>query len=54
MPKPLKRKKDKVPKLTEAEYVQYISALKGEDGARGQIQPRPATQEMKIDERHQP
>lgn len=29
-----KTKKDKVPKLTEEEYVKYISALKGEESVR--------------------
>ena len=31
MSKMMKSKKDKVPKLTEAEYAQYISALKNTD-----------------------
>ena len=33
MRKPLKNKKDKVPKITEAEYTEYISHLR-EEGER--------------------
>lgn len=34
MSKRLKTKKEKVPKLTEEEYVQYISTLKGMEETR--------------------
>lgn len=34
MSRKLKSKKEKVPKLTEEEYVKYITSLKGEDERR--------------------
>ncbi len=52
MSKTLKSKKDKVPKLTEEEYVKYISALKEGDNQRGQsqMQTASATPEKKQEE----
>lgn len=38
MSRRLKSKKDKVPKLTEEEYVKYITALKGEDERRVNVE----------------
>ncbi len=32
MTKPLKQKKNKVPRITEAEYTAYVTALKGGEG----------------------
>ena len=32
MSKRLKNKKDKVPKITEDEYANYLSSLRGQDG----------------------
>ena len=39
MSKRLKSKKDKVPKITEEEYVKYISALKDEEDTRPPVAP---------------
>ena len=51
MSKGLKSKKEKVPKITEAEYAQYISSLKNETSiATEQMQPQGQTNVEKIKE----
>lgn len=45
MSKPSKRKNGKVPKITEAEYAAYLSALKNatsDTGANAQVEKPPA------------
>ena len=47
MRKPLKNKKDKVPKITEAEYTEYISHLRKEADNKVNAQENCATEKVK-------
>ena len=50
MSKALKPKKEKVPKITEAEYARYISSLKNEDpsvATGAEMQPQQSVNEIK-------
>ena len=46
MHKPLKNKKDKVPKITEAEYTEYISHLREESENKASAQENRATEKI--------
>ena len=53
MSKRLKTKKERVPKLTEAEYVKYISSLRGEDEQRLCETRPPETSDVAMEKRLQ-